>query len=85
MSFCFKAIPILLLLVFASASAKEKVFKNFEKTIKDKTSPKSEGVCGSRDCTFTEFLRESFLLFLPALPTLPDHPDAVKVSTHSWR
>ena len=26
-----------------------------------------------------EFLRESFLLLLPALPTLPDHPDALKV------
>ena len=26
-----------------------------------------------------EFLRESFLFLLPALPTLPDHPDALKV------
>ena len=37
------------------------------------------GVCGDRDCTFLEFLTESFLLFLPTLPTLPDHPDAIKV------
>ena len=26
-----------------------------------------------------EFLRESFFLIIPALPTLPDHPDAFKV------
>ena len=40
------------------------------------------GVCGDRDCTFLEFLTESFLLFLPTLPTLPDHPDAIKVGNN---
>ena len=42
------------------------------------------GVCGGRDCSFVEFLRESFFLILPALPTLPDHPDAIKVGADPW-